>query len=57
MNRQGTGLGLSIVKRILETYGGNISVESELGKGTKFTFTLPKVTDQDAINDAINKVG
>lgn len=42
MNRQGTGLGLSIVKRILETYGGTISVDSEPSKGTKFTFTLPK---------------
>jgi two-component system sensor histidine kinase/response regulator len=37
----GTGLGLSIVKRILELMGGDIGVESELGKGTKFTFHLP----------------
>lgn len=46
MNRQGTGLGLSIVKRIVETYGGNISFESEPGKGTKFIFTLPKIIDE-----------
>lgn len=38
----GTGLGLAIVKRIIDTYKGEISVESELGKGTKFTFKLPK---------------
>jgi signal transduction histidine kinase len=42
MERQGTGLGLSIVKRILEIYGGEIQFESEVGKGSTFTFTLPK---------------
>ena len=38
----GTGLGLPIVKRVVELYGGSIQVESELGEGTKFTFTFPK---------------
>lgn len=38
---QGTGLGLSICKSIVERLGGNIYVNSELGKGTTFTFTLP----------------
>jgi len=42
MERQGTGLGLSIVKRIVEAYGGRIWVESEKGKGSKFSFALPK---------------
>ncbi len=42
MERQGTGLGLSIVKRIVESYGGRIWVESEKGKGSKFSFALPK---------------
>lgn len=38
---QGTGLGLSICKTIIERLGGTISVTSEIGKGSEFTFTLP----------------
>ncbi|MBN1934705.1 MAG: hypothetical protein JW934_08560 [Anaerolineae bacterium] len=41
MERQGTGLGLSIVKRIVEIYGGEIGLHSEVGAGTTFTFKLP----------------
>lgn len=39
---RGTGLGLSITKGIIELHGGKISAESQLGKGTKIMFTLPK---------------
>lgn len=37
----GSGLGLSIVERIIEKHGGKIEVESQLGRGTTFTVTLP----------------
>ena len=39
---EGTGLGLAIVTRFIELHGGNIWASSEPGKGSKFSFTLPK---------------
>ena len=42
----GHGLGLSIVRRIIEKLGGEVGVESEVGKGSLFTFTLPGVSPE-----------
>jgi signal transduction histidine kinase/DNA-binding response OmpR family regulator len=43
----GHGLGLSIVRRIVERLGGKVGVESQLGKGSKFFFTLPTEIDSN----------
>ena len=44
----GTGLGLAITKALVEQHGGRIFVDSELTKGTRFSFTLPAATPEEA---------
>ena len=40
---EGSGIGLSLVKSLVELHGGSIQIQSHIGKGTKVTFTLPKI--------------
>ncbi|MDX6694860.1 MAG: hypothetical protein QOF02_2463 [Blastocatellia bacterium] len=43
---KGTGLGLYITRQLVELHGGEIEVQSELGRGSTFSFTLPKSSDE-----------
>jgi signal transduction histidine kinase len=50
-DRPGTGLGLVIVKRCVDLHGGEIKVESKLGKGTSVTLSLPIFSQESTVGD------
>lgn len=54
---KGTGLGLYIAKSIIEKLNGKIWVESEVGKGSKFYFTLPVVTQTTGVLESDKFIG
>jgi two-component system phosphate regulon sensor histidine kinase PhoR len=51
----GTGLGLSIVKHLIEAMGGTVSVESRLGAGTTFSFTLKRAEPAERARDEASR--
>lgn len=52
--KEGCGIGLSLSKHLVEMHGGEIWVESEVGKGSRFIFTIPKQLVNSKTDDAID---
>ena len=52
--REGCGIGLSLTKHLVEMHGGEIWVESQEGKGSKFIFTIPKQLVNNQTDEAMD---
>jgi PAS domain S-box-containing protein len=55
--KEGTGLGLAITRRLVEQHGGDVRVESEVGRGSRFTFSLPLDSHAGEIPEALAAPG
>jgi signal transduction histidine kinase len=54
--RSGSGLGLYMVREMVQKLGGEIKVESELGKGTTFSLSLPNLVPLNQASEPINRL-
>ena len=52
---EGTGIGLTLTKELVKLLGGNIEVESQFGKGSRFYFTLPVTQNAEIATHAVDK--
>jgi signal transduction histidine kinase/CheY-like chemotaxis protein len=52
---QGTGLGMTIVKKLTDLMGGSVNIESQKGKGTKITVSIPMKWSKDQTPDMVNQ--